>query len=232
MAIAFVRGVSRTGFQNQTSATSGTLAATPTENNLLLMYTYMQDNPSGRTVTPPASWTLLKAANDSDEWSSAWMYRIAPASAATSYTWTWTGNSFNQGSYLFELSGVDTTTPIDVSAAAFTYEGFDATWSEAAITTATAGAWDIVSVTCKDNATYALTSPASPVYTERVDVGGIGAIYTVEIAAAGTTGVRSGTSPNYDKLTYSFAVRPSGGGGGGGATIPKFMFQYRQRRVH
>jgi hypothetical protein len=218
MAIAFVRGVSRTGFQNATSATSGTLAATPTQNNLLLMYVYMQDNPTGRVVSPPTGWTLLKSANDSDDWSSAWMYRIAPASAATSYTWTWTGNSFNQGSYLFELSGVDTTTPIDVSAAAFTYEGFDATWSEAAITTVTAGAWDIVSVTAKDNATYALTSPAAT-YTERVDAGGIGAIYTAEIASAGTTGVRSGTNVNYDKLTYSFAVRPTGGGGGGGTAV-------------
>jgi hypothetical protein len=215
MAIAFVRGVSRTGFQNQTSATSGTLAGTPTQNNLLLMYTYMQDNPSGRVATPPTGWTLIcPTGNDGDEWSNAWMYRIAPAGAATSYTWTWTGNSFNQGSYLFELSGVDTSTPIDVAKANFTYEGFDATWSETALTTTTNGAWDIVSVTCKDNATYSLTSPASPVYNERVDVGGIGAIYTVEIASAGTTGVRSGTSPNYDKLTYSFAVRPSGGGGG------------------
>src|SRR5687768_4058441 len=129
MAIAFVRGVSRTGFQNQTSATSGTLAATPTENNVLLMYTYMQDNQTGRVVVPPTGWTLIcPTGNDGDEWTNAWMYRIAPAGAATSYTWTWNGNSFNQGSYLFELSGVDTTTPIDTAKANFTYEGFDATW--------------------------------------------------------------------------------------------------------
>jgi hypothetical protein len=179
----------------------------------------MQDNSATRVVTPPTGWTLLGGTgNDDSEWTNAWMYRLAPASAPTSYTWTWTSNSFNQGSYLFELSGVDTTTPIDVSKANQTYEAdFDTSWTESALTIVTAGAWDIVSVCAKDNSPYALTSPAAT-YTERIDVGGIGAIYIHELGtltAGASTGVRSGTNPGYDKITYSFAVRPSGGGGGG-----------------
>ena len=209
MAIAYVQGVTREGFEDTTSAPTGTLSATPTAGNLLVIVAIMRDGPSGRTVTAPSGFSLLK---DYDDASSTYavFYKIAGASEATSFTWTWTNDSYVQGSFLFELSGVDGTTPIDVSASAFTDHGFTGSdVAEPAITTVTNGAWDIPLVGMDtDGPGAAMVSPSG--YTERCDLASF-AVYTKEIATAGSTGSRTMSHVNTNIVTYSFAVRPSGG---------------------
>ena len=210
MALALVRSVTRSNFFDAVqSGTTGTLSGTPSSGNGLVLVVYAQDNPAGRVFTGPSGWTKLREYNDVES-SMACFYKQAGGSESTSYTYTWTGDSFRCTNWLAEYSGQDTTTMIDVSAGAFTDHGFTSSdVAEPSITTATNGAVDIVFISAKDAGPgFAMVSPSG--YTEQVDVIEM-ALYTKEIAAAGATGSRTMSHPEQNIMTYSFALRPSGG---------------------
>ena len=210
MALALVQSVTRANFFDAAlSGSSGTLGATPTSGNGLVLVVYAQDNPSTRVFTAPSGWTKLREYNDV-EYSMAVFYKVAGGSESTSYSYSWTGDSFRCTNWLAEYSGADGTTLIDVSAGAFTDHGFTASdVAEPSITTATDGAVDIVFISAKDGGPgFAMVSPSG--YTEQVDVAEMG-LYTKEITTAGATGSRTMSHPNQNIITYSFALRPSGG---------------------
>ena len=210
MALAQVNAVGRDGvFDAATSCATGTLAATPTNGNALVLIVYAQDTPAGRVFTGPSGWTKIAEYNDIES-SMACFYKKAGASESTSYTYTWTGDSFNQSNWLAEYSGNDPTTLLDVAAGAFSDHGFlSADVAEPAITTTVDGALDFVMISCKNAGPgFAMVSPSG--YTEQRDVTCM-AVYTKEIAAAGSTGSRTMSHPNANTMTYSFALRPSGG---------------------
>lgn len=215
MALAYVQGVVQAGFQGNTSASTGTLGAAPTSGSIVVIHAVLADVDTGRTFTPPSGFTELDSYNVSAFGGSAVaLYKIAGGSEPTSYSFSWTGDSFNQTVWCMEISGPDATTPIDVKATDWTDHGFgSANVTEPAITTVTNAAWDIVAISTQNFATtYAMVTAG---YTERVDAAGL-AVYTKEITTAGSTGGRVMSHADWVTLTYSFAIRPSGGGGATG----------------
>ncbi len=207
-AIAHVQTATTNGFQNATQLTTGTFGATPTSGNVGVVVLYIQDG-FGHVVTPPAGWSAVTGINGDngvDAQISAF-YKVFGGSESTSYTFTWTGNSFNSGSIAVEYSGVDTSTPIDVSGGAIHFDPpFTTTWSEASITTVTNNALDIVLVNCKSQGPGFTIDQGG--YTERVDQSTL-AYYDGIVATAGATGARTGTNPSWSRLTGSFALRPT-----------------------
>ncbi len=70
---------------------------------------------TGVTVTPPSGWTLVRRTDNSTNLSLITYVRVAGASEPASYTWTLSPSSRAAGSIL-RFTGVNTTSPIDVSA--------------------------------------------------------------------------------------------------------------------
>ena len=66
------------------------------------------------SITPPSGWTLIATQPDGEGigYNSSY-YRVA-ASEPANYTWNWSGTSYPAG-IIYTFSGVNTSTPIDVS---------------------------------------------------------------------------------------------------------------------
>ncbi len=214
------------GFQGLTTASSGTLGATPTSGNVLFSVLFLDAQP--HTVTMPSGWTNLAELNyAAGGYHVRVDYKLCGGSESTSYTWSWTGNSFSQAVYLAEWTGNDATTAIDVSDSAWNDFGFNpgSPIAVPSITTVTNDAVHIIVVNNQaQNNGY--TPPSG--YNEEQDDVAFG-VFSKTYTSAGATGSQSvGCNGTFWYETFSFAIRPSGGGGGG-SIVPVLMRQYRQR---
>lgn len=227
MAIAIVQSKHvQTGLIFSSTLLTDALAAGPTQNNLLVFW-FVFSGDSG-TVTRPSGWSSLGDAKISGGGQGVGVhYKLAGASEPTQWTWSTTDEIQAAAYGIIELSGVDTSTPIDV-AGSFSSESFGSgEVAVAAITTVTAAAWHFASMHVSGSGGFSMTTGSG--YTEWEDSTRLG-IYYKEIASPGSTGTLGITNSggSEDRRVFSFAVRPSGGGGGGGGGNP--WYAYAQQR--
>lgn len=115
MSIAKVQAASNGSASSDN--TTVTLSSTPTVGNLLWAYvTYFPD--SNYVAAPPSGWTaaswtpILQAFIQFGAW-----YRVVQSGDGTGYTWNFTylgsPNAQNNQIILYELSGINTTTPLN-----------------------------------------------------------------------------------------------------------------------
>lgn len=208
-AVAVVQSVTDTAFDGATTNTTGTLGATPTQNNVLVIGAVNRDGVSGQSYTAPTGWTINKqAAGDGADFYYGVFVRLAASSSPTSYTYTYANSSFTVAAFLIEFSGNDTTniaTAIDASNTA-TDRGFNNTQFTESITTATDGAMHLAF--CFDAFSPASTSTGDA--TEQCDINGIQA-YTRTQATAGSSSIVI-TPSTWNHTSYSIAIKPAGGG--------------------
>jgi hypothetical protein len=99
-----------------TSVTTGTLGATPTAGNLLVLAVFWQNSPA---ITNPSGWgTPIHSINDGTSFKTAIYTKIATGSESTSQTVSFTVSALSGGAavILEEWTGVDGTTPIEITA--------------------------------------------------------------------------------------------------------------------
>lgn len=224
MAIGIVQSKkAQEQFPFSTSVQTNDLTSTPTSGNLLIAFMYFYQVGAGH-VTPPTGWTALKEGDCGGDGVAGVYYRIAGASEPSH--WTWTSSDSINGLFwdMIELSGIDTSTPIDVAATAYETASFDnSNYNVSAITTVTNGAWDFAILQARNGSSFSIISPAG--YTEWDDFNDEG-IYYKEITSAGSTDTRVLKNSGFtNRIGYSFAVRPAGGGGGGTTTVHRLTSQ-------
>ncbi len=97
--------------------------------------------PSSATITAPAGWTLQRRQNNTNpnDLSLAVYYRVAGTSEPASYSWTFNTSTGSAGG-VSSFSGVNTTTPINVEAAATTGATQTTTFNHPGISTTVANA--------------------------------------------------------------------------------------------
>lgn len=220
MSVALVQQVNNPTWSSFTAVTSAALGATPTQNNLLWAFLWL--DATGHTITQPSGWTKLAEVDDATTQQMMGVYyKIAGASEATTFTWTWTVNAAQIDVYVAEWSGNSTVTPIDASNA-WTDHGANpgSPLVVPSLTTVTDAAAHIIVINNQDKNTVQYTAPSG--YTEDQDAKAIGA-FSKLYATAGATGTQSvpcaGTW-NYHSL--SFAIRP------GVVTTPSVAPNYRK----
>jgi hypothetical protein len=86
-----------------------------TESGDFLLAGIILDGGSSTTITEPDNWILIHRTNYSSEVGIATYYKIADSSEPSNYTWTISGSSRAVGA-ISRWTGVDTSSPIDVSA--------------------------------------------------------------------------------------------------------------------
>lgn len=167
-------------------------------------------------VPDQTGWTTVaKATNASASVQTALFYRVATGSEPASYTFTGlNASAVNRATAeMFRLSGVDTTTPLDVAAG--TAVGFGTSITTPSVTTVTAGALVIYAV-ARATATASDINVASGT-TLIIDTTGTGrrAITAQEARpTVGATGTRSWTSTDATSLGMAgiaAAFRPATG---------------------
>ena len=190
---------------------------TPTEDNYLLMLvTYRSD----RTVsTPPSGWTLVSHLADANAGSSVmgtYYYKVAGASESDPDV-VLSSASTEFAALVFEFSGVDTTTPIDV-AVSTSANSFGSSKTSPDITTITDGAWWISGVVHDDSADAPWTGNATGVTSIHAgnvggaDVGAATEYKEIATAAATGTNVWSTGGGSEQSQAFSLALRPGAGG--------------------
>lgn len=171
---------------------------------------------SSVVITAPTGWNLVQAVAQTGGTSNrlATYYRVATASEPASYSWTLSTTHGGASGGIVSYSGVDNSTPIDVSAGAAT----GSSTSHAAPTVTTTVAGDML-VTVHEFASASTWTPP-PGMSERVDrasrTSNNNAGVTLEmndllLGAAGATGAKTATAgSNPDTgTTVSIALRPA-----------------------
>ncbi|HEX9730119.1 MAG TPA: hypothetical protein VGA37_16605, partial [Gemmatimonadales bacterium] len=173
--------------------------------------------PSSSTITPPTGWTLIRT----DTWDSgiteilSTYRKVAGASEPASYSWGLTASTGAVGGIL-SFSGVDTTTPIDVSNGQQVNTGDDVAAPSVTTTVANTMLVTAHAVTSSGTSGSAWTPPTG--MTEAVDVssssgtGGesIELNYVLQ-ASAGATGTKTATMSAHDDAggaAQIIALRP------------------------
>lgn len=179
--------------------------------NLLVAFLVLNSTP---VLTPPSGWDLV----DQIEISGGKVYaykKVAGGSEPADYAWSWTGAQYSCGG-IARISGVDTTTPINV--AATSAPGATDTPSSPAVTTTVNDCLILRAIGCAR-----LTSPYSyPTSTEDWDVEGTAAFDATSCASAhksqaaaggsGTETITAEASQFFGLITV--AVAPAAGGAG------------------
>ncbi|HEU0188729.1 MAG TPA: DUF6701 domain-containing protein [Gallionella sp.] len=201
-----------------------------------VMIAAIATTPSTVPITAPAGWTLIQAITQATATSNrvSTYYRVATAAEPASYTWTLSAAHTGAAGGIVSYSGVDTTTPVDVSAGAATPSAL----THAAPTITTTVANDMLVTVHEYASARSWTPPVG--MTERVDIASRAASnagITLEmnellLGAAGATGAKTATaSASADTGgTVSIALRPTApphhiriehnGGACAGATAP------------
>ena len=145
------------------------------------------------TITPPTGWVSIATALGQANPKAYGWYLVAGGSEPASYTWTTTG-SITSGCGISRYSGVDTTTPIDVTGVGT--DGVAATSASlTGVTTATNNAMVIAAMGVNSSTT--VITEVSAVVVERWEVGGKESEHDSDIfATAGATGT----------IDYTFAA--------------------------
>ena len=171
--------------------------------------------PSTIPITAPSGWTLIQSQQQTSTNSSvlASFYRVAGSSEPATYTWILSNVHSGAVGGILTYSGVDTATPIDVSAKAAT----SSSTSHAAPTVTTTQAGDML-VTVHEFASARSWTPPSGM-TERVDIASRApnnSGVTLEmndllLGAAGSTGPKTATASSSADAgaTMTIALRAS-----------------------
>ena len=119
MALCTITGSAQSVVKSSVTANaaSGSVAVnkpTGTVEGDLLVACLTFNTGSSATLTVPTGWTLIARTNQTTTVGLATYYRVAGASEAASYTW---GSSSRWTIGIIRISGANTTTPIQVSAA-------------------------------------------------------------------------------------------------------------------
>lgn len=147
---------------------------------------------SNVTITPPSGWTLVGRTNNSTSVGVATYRKIATSSEASSYTWSISPSARATGG-IVRLTGVNTSTPVDVSAGA---TGSGTSVTAPSVTTTVENTALVGFFGSNTNATF--TPPGT--LTERVDVANASSsgpaiqAATGERATIGATGTRTATA--------------------------------------
>jgi hypothetical protein len=163
--------------------------------------------PNTATITPPAGWTLVGSRIDCTldlNYNSLAVYRkTAGASEPTTYTWTFGGASDAVGG-IQSFSGVDTTTPVDVSGGQAIASTLFPSYATPSVNTTVGGTLLVTSHTFSTSGTSGSTWSAPSGMTEAYDIASlpgptdagqsIGAYYGPGPAAAGATGPKTATA--------------------------------------
>ena len=180
-----------------------------------VMIAAIATTPSTVTITAPAGWTLIQAVTQTTATSNrvSTYYRVATATEPASYTWTLSTAHTGASGGIVSYSGVDNTTPINVSAGAATASAL--THTAPSITTTVANG---MLVTVHEYASARSWTPPAGM-TERVDIASRAAStagVTLEmnellLGAAGATGAMTATaSTSADTgATVSIALKPA-----------------------
>jgi SdrD B-like protein len=97
------------------SGTTFTLPKPSTEStNDVFLAQIVVTGGSSTIITAPTGWTLVRRDNNGTTVSSALYYHVAGATEPTSYTWTFNAARAISGGFA-DFSGVNTTTPVDVT---------------------------------------------------------------------------------------------------------------------
>lgn len=172
--------------------------------------------PNTLTITPPAGWTLVGgSSNAAATANSLAVYQhIAGAAEPALYQWTFSGSALAAAGGMQVFSGVDTTTPIDVSAGQAT--GNSLNHATPSITTTVANTMLVAAHTFASSATWAPPAGMTEAYDRANLNTGNAAGQSIEgsyvaQAAIGATGTKTATaSANADRgNTYIIALRPA-----------------------
>lgn len=215
MALAEVQVAPKVDFSGTNTGATITFDSAPTEGNLILIWG--GGNMIAASVTWPTGFTAVATwfqANPFQNvgWGFAW--KIAGASEGTTYAVAWS-STYNIGQVGgMEISGADTTTPIDVVGTQ-QQQSFDNTPTVLGLTTVTDAAWHMLSFG------HAIPQDVTATSGYTIPSGWATAVHVMpqykEIATAGATGnldlaIDAGTSGS--GYTRGFAIRPATGGGG------------------
>ncbi|MEM9561346.1 MAG: hypothetical protein AAGA93_01930, partial [Actinomycetota bacterium] len=186
-----------------------------------LMLAHVAWNMWGNTndITPPAGWNTVNetAANGLVH---GVYWRIATSSEPSSYSFTLTGSTETAAGSITVYDGVDTSSPIDVSATQGNSAG--AAIVAPSVTTTVDDATLVALWSVRDDGS--LTQPGA--MTERIDVTSstgdtadeetVAAVAEETIGAAGSTGTRTATvDASAGSIGTLVALNPASGGGGG-----------------
>lgn len=178
---------------------------------------------SATTITAPAGWTMMGGGNISTTGGTCLMLAYKIAVGTESGSLAVTAASGTGHSRMFRFTGVDQTTPVDVSGTGSTANA--ATTTLATITTITAGAC-VIGVGTNAGAAGGTYTISDGTYTEDDDSGAQSgangrnaAFYHVIKAAAGATGTKTLTHTNARAVGLHAALRPAAGGGTTSITV-------------
>jgi hypothetical protein len=189
--------------------TALTLGSAPAEGSLIIV-TIGHENKAGITPTVPTGFTALTGSPISHsvaDFKCSVAYKVAGASEGATHTWTH-GNAFTQGA-IYNITGNDTTSPID------------GTPTSGQATNGTSFAFSSVTTTADNSALVAIgfstvestsnTASWSAPLTERVDSTLIDIASGVQ-ASAGASGAKSATTIIGNLVWFMFAVKEDAGG--------------------
>jgi hypothetical protein len=173
-------------------------------------------------TSAPAGWTLAHAQNGNNAISGSIFYKISDGTE--SGTVTFTGMSGRTTGHMFRLSGVDNTTPIDVTGVG-AGAPIQTTFDMPSITTATNNAMLIhgIVLNASNRATNDINTLSGTTLIG-LPTGGLGRItgaYYEERATAGATGTRTWTKTGATALQWAgatVAFKPAAGGTSGDVT--------------
>lgn len=203
---ATVQSISTNAYGGTNTHTAGTLGSAITSGNLLIWIVRLGDGSSGRTVSWPSGYTQVAYNSDAEDNDEVYIAtKIAGASEDRDPTMTWTGgDSFSQRSTLIEVSGADTTTPMDVTPTV-TWESFTSSYTTGGLTTTIDNALHIIGYENRFG-TGSTTPPSG--YTERVDTNDMW-VADKTIPTAGATGTYTITVSSGYIWSFEIAVRPA-----------------------
>ncbi len=202
-----------------TGASSVTInkPAGTTTNDVMIANVFVRGSGTTPSVTPPAGWTLiyqdnLDGAVPAGLAAMASYYRVAGASEAANYTWTF-DTSRLAVAVISSYTGVNTSTPVDADNGQA--NAASTTITAPSVTTTVANTMLVGGFGLLEGG-QSISPPAG--MTERVDISPAGPNLTLEMsnelrAVAGATGQRDATASFSDtSIGQLIALRPASGG--------------------
>ncbi len=168
---------------------------------------------TGVTVTPPAGWTLVRRTDNSTNVSLVTYVKVAGASETASYTWIFSPSVRAAGGIL-RYTGVNTTSPVDVSAGQSSTDTISPFRVTAPTMSTTSDAEALVGFYAVGTGT---TYSANSLFTEQLDVRNSNALGPSVQGAVGTQATTGATGTSYatsgsggQMVAQHIALRPTG----------------------
>lgn len=175
---------------------------------------------------PPGFANITGSPNDiGAEFNRTWLtWKIADGSEGATLDHIFSASDGNNAGGAIVYSGVDTSTPFDVTPVVFDQASASTTQTMPAISPVTAGCM-LLNIFGSSNQSHDGVTPDASM-TERIDFdnGSFTCLYVAEqlLVSAGDTGTRAHTIVNSGRMHgWTIVLRPAGGGGG--VVIPVFQ---------